>query len=281
MAALTAALAMTALSALGVAESGAAPARGAELRAVSPATVKPKPTTAKAILPPKYYRLTFSSNFSGYNLNTKIWGTCYPWGSQSGCTNFGNRSDPEKEWYQPSQIKVENGALALIANRVPTRGFNQWGQPTQYACRSGMITSFPSLNWKYGFLQITARIPFGKGLWSAFWLVPSNWTWPPEVDVLEHWGSQTVSKIFLHPIGMPEQESKLQLPNAHTGWHTFTLKWTSKQLIWYFDGHKVYTATSGVPQQSMYLIANLAVDDATPGGCNGTLFIKSIKLWRP
>ncbi len=280
MAALTAALAVTALSALGVAESAATPARGAELMTVGPAkTEKPKP--AKAILPPKYYRLAFSSDFSGYNLDTKIWGTCYPWASQSGCTNYGNKADPEKEWYLPGQIKVENGALALIANRVPTQGYNQWGQPEQYACRSGMITSFPGLNWRYGFLQITARIPFGKGLWSAFWLVPSNWSWPPEVDVLEHWGSQTAAKAFLHPIGLPEQEGKLELPNAHVGWHTFTLKWTSKQLIWYFDGHRVYMTTTGIPQQTMYLVANLAVDDATPGGCGGTLFVKSIKLWQP
>jgi beta-glucanase (GH16 family) len=232
-------------------------------------------------LPPKYYKPVYSANFSGYTLDTKTWGTCYPWASQSGCTNFGNTTDPEKEWYQPGQIKVENGALALIATRTPTQGYNQWGQPTQYACRSGMVTTFPGLDWKYGFLQITARVAFGKGLWSAFWLAPASMSWPPEIDVLEHWGSQAVSRVYLHPIGLPRQKGQRLLANANVGWHTFTLKWTSTRLIWYFDGYQVYATTTGIPQQAMYLIANLAVDDASPGGCDGTLFIKSVRLWQP
>jgi beta-glucanase (GH16 family) len=235
----------------------------------------------RKILPPKYYKLAFSTDFSGNTLDTKTWGTCYPWGSQSGCTNFGNKNDPEQEWYQPGQIKVANGALALTAARIPTSGYNQWGQPTQYACRSGMVTTFPGLDWEYGFLQITARVPFGQGLWSAFWLAPANWTWPPEVDVLEHWGSEAVSKVYLHPVGLPEQRGQRLLANANVGWHTFTLKWTRTQLIWYFDGYQVYATTTGIPHQAMYLIANLAVDDASPGGCDGTLLVKSVRLWRP
>ena len=61
----------------------------------------------------------------------------------------------------------------------------------------------------------------------------------------------------------------------------FTLNWTSSRLTWYFDGKLVYTTTTCVPQQPMYLISDLAVDNATSGGCNGTMHIRFIKLWKP
>jgi beta-glucanase (GH16 family) len=270
---------MTALSVLGMAGSSA-PAHGAALPRTANAGLAAT-TAPQAVSPPKSYQLAFVSNFYGYTLNTGIWGTCYPWASPSGCTNSGNTSDPEQEWYRPGQIRVENGALALIAARLPTPGDDQSGRPKTYTCRSGMVTTSPSLNFQYGFVEIKARIPFGKGLWSAFWLAPANLSWPPEIDILEHWGTQTESRVFLHPVGLPEEEGTFQLPNANVGWHTFALNWTSARLTWYVDGKQAYTTTIGVPQQPMYLISNLAVDDATPGGCNGTLFIRYVKVWLP
>jgi beta-glucanase (GH16 family) len=267
---------MTALSVLALASSST-PARGTALSRSATARTASVATT---ITPPQSDQLAFVSDFYGYTLNKSIWGTCYPWASPSGCTNFGNTADPEQEWYQPGQIQVENGALALVATRVPTPGSNKSGQPKTYACRSGMITTYPGLNFKYGFVQIKARVPFGKGLWSAFWLAPSNWQWPPEIDILEHWGTETDSKATLHPVGLPPQQAELQLPDADVGWHVFTLNWTPARLTWYYDGTQVYTTTTGVPQQAMYLISDLAVDDASPGGCNGTLYIRYIKLWQ-
>jgi len=88
--------------------------------------------------------------------------TCYPW-AKNGCTNFGNGGQ-EKEWYTASQDTVKNGFLNLIAQREPTAGVNAKGAPQEYACRSGMVTTFPGFRFKYGYLQITAHIPFKTGL---------------------------------------------------------------------------------------------------------------------
>jgi beta-glucanase (GH16 family) len=230
--------------------------------------------------PPSPWALTFNSSFEGNQLNTQVWGTCYPW-STSGCSNFGNTSDPDQEWYQASQAQVSGGALHLVAERAPTPGLNSQGAAKTYACRSGMVTTYPSLNFKYGYIQITAQIPFGKGLWPALWLAASNKNWPPEVDILEHWASEPAGKVYLHPLSGARQGGDVSMPGLSAGMHTFGLYWTKTQLAWYYDGTQVFTTSVGIPQQDMYLIANLAVDDASPGGCSGSLLITSVKVWQP
>lgn len=237
----------------------------------------PQPTETDS--PMKDWHLAFSSDFSGTSINPQVWGECYPWAKASqGCTNFGNE---EKEWYQESQIHVKNGVLDLVASPEPTVGYDKRGQPKKYDCASGMVTTFPGFGFMYGFVQITARIPFGTDLWPAFWLEPENGQWPPEIDILEHWGTNSAARATLHPQVGQQQYSLTSTPNIDNGWHTFSLSWTRTRITWWYDGKQVLTATTGVPHQRMYLILNLAVDEASPGGCNGSLSVKSVKIWVP
>jgi beta-glucanase (GH16 family) len=230
--------------------------------------------------PPQTWQLKFDSAFTGTQLDTSMWGTCYPW-APNGCTNYGNTSDPDQEWYQASQDLVSGGVLRLVAQPEPTAGLAQNGSAKEYQCRSGMVTTYPSLQFKYGFVQVVAKIPFGPGLWPALWLAAANQKWPPEVDMLEHWSSDADGKVYFHPVTGPRQGGPVSMPNLATGWHTFTLSWTSTGLTWYYDGTQVFASSTDVPQQSMYLIANLADDSAAPGSCSGSMLIKSIKVWQP
>jgi beta-glucanase (GH16 family) len=235
----------------------------------------------KAFTPPKSWALKFDATFKGSKLNTKVWGTCYPWVATGGCTNFGNTSDVEQEWYLASQDQVSGGALHLVAKREPTAGLNKQGKPKEYACRSGMVTTYPSLRFEYGYVQVTAKVAFGKGLWTAFWLAAANQQWPPEVDIFEHWDTQAFGKVYLHPVTGPRQGGSASMPHLSTGYHTFGLDWTKTGLTWYYDGTKVFSTKTGVPHQAMYLITNLAVDNASPGGCTGSVLIKQVKVWLP
>jgi beta-glucanase (GH16 family) len=235
---------------------------------------------ARPFTPPKSWTLAFNSTFQGNQVNSQVWATCYPW-STGGCTNFGNTSDPEQEWYQSSQDQVSDGSLHLVAQREPTPGLDKQGDAKTYACRSGMVTTYPSLNFKYGYVQVTAKIPFGKGLWPAIWLAATNQKWPPEVDIFEHWASESSGKVYLHPVTGARQGGYVNTPDLSGGWHTFGLYWTNTQLAWYYDGTQLFATSTGVPQQAMYLIANLAVDNAGPGGCSGSLLVKSVKVWQP
>jgi beta-glucanase (GH16 family) len=228
-------------------------------------------------------RLAFESNFAGSKLDKSIWATCYPWVADPahGCTNFSN---PEREWYMPSQVRVANGELNIAAQPIATPGYTRKGARQVYACRSGMVTTYPSFNFKYGFVQAVARIPAGAGLWPGLWLAASNRSWPPEMDLIEHWGSpRNASGVYFHPTGGFQVRvlfPKSAKPTA--GWHTFGLSWTSSELTWYFDGQILMTVRQHIPHQKMYFVADIAnfLTSRGPVPCSGTLDIRSVKIWQ-
>jgi hypothetical protein len=228
--------------------------------------------------------LVFNQSFLGKHLNKAAWGTCYPWMDvATGCSNFGNK---EYEWYLPSQDSVRAGSLHLAAQPKATHGKKKSGAAKLYACRSGMITSYPSLRFKYGYLSVVARIPDKPGLWSALWLAAANKQWPPEIDILERWGQpRNVAGVYLHTKASRKHAIEVHLTPEMTatladGWHTFSILWTASQVTWYVDGQQIMVVRHQIPHQLMYLILNLADFQAVPGGCNGQLLIRSVQVWQ-
>jgi beta-glucanase (GH16 family) len=225
---------------------------------------------------------TFTATFTGSSLNTKVWATCYPWmNAASGCTNFGNSS--EQEWYLPSQDQVSGGALHLVAQPVATQGTNSSGKAKTYACRSGMVTSYPGFNFEYGTVQIVAQIPKNVGLWPALWLLPTNESWPPEIDMLESWGTGTSAStgLFFHPVTGGQVSAYPATGDLSSGWHTFTLSWTATSLTYYIDRKSDLTVTANVPHQKMYILADLAdYSMSSAGSCQGSMLIQSVNVWQ-
>ena len=250
------------------------PTRAGIAGQAGPAAGQPGPPGVPANL-----KLAFSTNFPGTTLDTATWAQCYPWSpAPPGCSNFGN-SD-EREWYLPSQVHVENGALALVAQRIPTAGSDVNGNPMTYTCRSGMVTTYHSFNFKYGVVRVTARLPFGKGLWPAIWLIPADGSWPPEIDIVEHWDARSTASATLH-YGKQnaQQQGTVSFPQADQGWHTYTLYWTQSRISVYYDNILAFTTTTDIPQKAMYLLLDLADENATPGSCSGTMYVKSVNIW--
>jgi beta-glucanase (GH16 family) len=262
-------LAIVALFGLGL-PAGAQATRG-DAAAARPSSLP------RAVAPPSG-KPEFSATFAGTKLDTKVWDTCYPLLSQSGCTNFGNKD--EYEWYVPSQVQVGGGYLKLVAKRLAIKGKAANGASKEYYCRSGMVTSFPGFKFQYGFVQVVADVPHAAGLWPALWLAAANGQWPPEIDMLESWGVNQEEAAFFHPVG--NNWSKGNIPLSLTqGWQTYSLRWTSSQLTYYVGNQVVLTVTTRVPERRMYLIANVAeYVQPQAGNCTGTMLIKSVKVWK-
>ncbi len=199
------------------------------------------------------YHLTFSSNFNGTTLNRKKWIDSYPGGVRT-------HSNNEQQYYSPHGYNVSHGALHLIGSHVPMGGM-------QYT--SGMIASYGHFAQKYGWFEIRAKFPAGKGYWPAFWLLPSDRSWPPEVDILEILGDQP-DKVYLtnhySQDGRPAGKGGFYVgPDFSKGYHTFSLQWTPTKLVWYVDGVARYSTTANIPHVPMYVIANLAIGGDWPG----------------
>ena len=220
----------------------------------------------------------FEDDFDGTTLDTAAWNTCH-WWDDGGCTIATN---DELEWYLPSQVDVRDGALRLTAERADTRG----ADGETYPYRSGMVTTgprtyttdAPRFAFTYGTVEARVRVPQGAGLWSALWLLPASKQARPEIDLLEVVGDAPHDLLMhFHPAdpAVPADGTTVSLPadaSFAADWQDIRLDWEPGELRWYAGGELVWTRSGpDVPDEPMYLVANLAVggvlggrpDDAT------------------
>jgi hypothetical protein len=131
---------------------------------------------------------------------------------------------------------------------------------------SGLITTQPSFSQTYGYFEMKARLPRGKGLWPAFWLLPTDLSWPPEIDVIESIGDPGVIYQTVHSKVADQPGVKIDVSSDPDGFHVFAVSWDPKWVVWYVDGRE--TARKPTPPDAnkpMYMLVNLAVGGHWPG----------------
>ncbi len=170
----------------------------------------------------------------------------------------------ESEAYLSSQSFLEGGQLHLRAERRATRVF---GITQPYI--SGMVTTRGRFTQRYGYFEISAKVPSGRGMWPAFWGLPADGSWPPEIDVMEILGHEP-SKIHMtsHWGVLPLHLSRAtdwEGPDFSASFHRFGIEWSPRQLRWYVDDTLRAKTTEGIPQRPFYWLLNLAVGGTWPG----------------
>ncbi|MBI1279889.1 MAG: family 16 glycosylhydrolase [Anaerolineaceae bacterium] len=242
-------------------------------------TPTPVPTNMPVLGPPGTgWTMVFNDEFDGGALDASKWNTCYQWALDYGF-NYCRAGNDELQWYQPDDVSVQNGQLHLKAEK---RSF----QNANYT--SGMVDSHGKFNFLYGYAEARFRVPKGKGLWPAFWMLPQDKSWPPEIDIMEilgdkpnlayttlHWGQENNStgKVF-------------NGPDFSADFHTFAVNWQKGLIVWYIDGVEVFRTTSNTPDKAMYVILNLAVGGSWPGSPDGnTVFpanfdVDYVRVWQ-
>lgn len=112
-----------------------------------------------------------------------------------------------------------------------------------------------------------AKFPSGTGMWPAFWALPTDGTWPPEIDVVEGQG-QTPSIDYLSIHWRDERTEDIEDETKYdtstdlsAKFHTYGVDWESNSITWYFDRQpvKTFSKTAMIPHKPMYVIVNLAV----------------------
>jgi beta-glucanase (GH16 family) len=208
-------------------------------------------------------QLIFDDEFEGTTLDLTKWHRCYPYASdKDGCTN----GPPlELEWYSKNNDPVSKGMLRITARKQRSHGY---GYTSGMIVTGGSPTQPPGFTFLYGYMEMSAKFPPGAGLWPAFWLLPIDGSWPPEIDAMEwqggtptidyatiHWGKQVNGH---HPQSGTAYDSKLDLS---AGFHTYGLDWQADSVTWYFDGRAVkkFTRVSVIPHTPMYILIDLAV----------------------
>jgi beta-glucanase (GH16 family) len=175
---------------------------------------------------------------------------------------------------RPENVRVENGHLILEARKERLSDKPDFGGQ-DYS--SGKIVTQGLADWKYGFIEVRAKLACGRGVWPAIWMLSSDGTggWPEmgEIDIMEHvgWDPGRVhgtihTKAYNHVIGT-QKGSNTMVPDACDAFHTYQLDWTEDRLLIGIDGkahmrfdndHKGDRKTwpFGTPE---YLILNVAI----------------------
>ena len=224
----------------------------------------------------------FAASASGIADGHPAWRTSFFNGDRTLSNNH------EAEWYSDAgpdgPFRVVNGTLEITA--TPKAGL-----PKGMTHQSGLITSQHLLTQRYGYFEMRAQLPLGKGLWPAFWLLPADGSWPPEIDVMEMLGQPAntyYASVHARPGGQPVNETTaIQAPDLTAGFHVFGVSWKPDRIRFYLDDVLVHeSATPADMNRPMYLLANLAVGgvDSWPGPAaadlSGVLRIAWIRAWQ-
>ena len=241
--------------------------------------------TAAPAQPLPGMHLTFNQDFAhfaaspdGMVAGRPAWQTAFHDGSRTLPNNH------EAEYYADPG---PDGPFHAADGILTIRAAPQSGLPANLEYSSGLITSQKIFAQRYGYFEMRAQLPAGAGLWPAFWLLPADGSWPPEIDVMEMLGgTPDAYYVSTHAAG-GNQTTRIAASGLTTGFHNFGVAWQPGHVAFYLDNVLVHeTPTPAGMNQPMYLLANLAVGGpgSWPGaaisGTRGNLRIAWIKAWQ-
>jgi hypothetical protein len=152
-------------------------------------------------------------------------------------------------------FSVRGGVLEIRAERAPPRVAEQLGG---FYYLSGLITTQPSFRQTYGYFEMRAKLPRGKGVWPAFWMLPADLSWPPEIDIMESIGDPSTVYVTAHSNHVKGQG--VEVKTDPDGFNTFAVAWDKDQLVWFVNGREVKRQpTPADMHKPMYLLANVAL----------------------
>ena len=191
------------------------------------------------------------------------------WGYDTGNSGFGNH---EAETYYADNAptaRVECGNLVITTSHVLNAGHSEYP--------SARLKTAGKAMWKYGRIEVRAKLPQGVGTWPAIWMMPETeayggWPNSGEIDIMEHVGFDpnvihgTVhTQAFNHTIGT-QKGQQILVPGAMTDFHVYAIEWSADRIDFYVDATKYFTfANSGNGpaewpfDQAFFLIINTAV----------------------
>jgi beta-glucanase (GH16 family) len=199
----------------------------------------------------------------------------------------------ELQYYSNARIdnsRVENGLLVLTARRedLSTLGLSDWSGQKYSSAR--LITR-DTASWTYGFIEVRAKLPCGRGTWPAIWMLstPPQSAWPEdgEIDIMEHVGFDPgVVHGTVHTGGYNHtrgnhRSATTSVPDACNEFHRYQLRWTSSRITIGVDDRNYYqysndgSGNAEWPFDSpQYLILNIAVGGDWGGqmGVDDTVF---------
>jgi beta-glucanase (GH16 family) len=261
-------------------------------------------SSPRAAAPASAWVLAWSDEFDAAEIDPHKWQQYFD------CSDHGNNeaqcyTDRARNAYVDS-----NGILHIVAREETFSGpahapdhvaYNRNDSSKTKAYTSARLSSKNRFDFKYGRIEVRARLAGGQGMWPAIWLLPTDWVyggWPSsgEIDIMEAVSLDTPGKpnevhgSMNYGLKWPQWSAtgrSYQSPRSFTAkFHTFLLEWEADEIRWFVDGIHYQTQTAdnwynyiwgGQQQgfivanprapydQNFHLLLNLAVGGHWPG----------------
>lgn len=200
-----------------------------------------------------------------------------------GRNGWGNQ---EKQYYtaRRENVRVQGGRLIIEVRREAYEGAGY---------TSARIKTLGSGDWLRGRFEVRAKLPGGRGMWPAIWLMPSrsaygHWPRSGEIDLMEYVGHDptrvfgTVHTQSFNHTKNTQRPGYFAIRDASDEFHVYGLEWSEDEIVWMVDGqpyHRFareedFTANEWPFDQEFYLILNIAVG----GGLGGKMGIDDRSL---
>lgn len=237
----------------------------------------------------QYKKLVWSDEFSKDGLpDSTKWG----YDAGKGCPDNCGWGNNELEYYtvkRKENARVEKGLLIIESRK-------ELYDSSQYT--SARLLSKNNGGWKYGRFEIKAKIPRGKGIWPAIWMLPSGWEYGPwphsgEIDIMEnvgYWPDTVFSTVHTGKYNgmLGTQKSKgTTMPDFSKAFHVYALEWASGELSFFIDGKKFFgfkndnTGSEAWPfDKAFHLMLNVAVGGNWGGkyGVDDSIFPQKMEI---
>jgi beta-glucanase (GH16 family) len=243
------------------------------------------------------WQLVWEDDFNGSSLNQSKWVHDIGTGSQYGMWGWGNG---ELQYYQPQNTTLNNGIAKIEVKEEPNGIIDSWSATSYFS--SSKITTKGLFNFRYGKVEARIKTIDGQGFWPAFWMLPSNGSWPcdGEIDIMEQWGNDYLTNSTsgaAHLGTCPYSQSThfyetsssyISSGSYADDFHTYSLIWKEDTITWYVDEIELFSLNPSsywsIPSQSAwpfnanewYIMINLAITQAGPN--SNTVFPNQMEI---
>ncbi|HLN03283.1 MAG TPA: glycoside hydrolase family 3 C-terminal domain-containing protein [Bryobacteraceae bacterium] len=201
------------------------------------------------------------------------------WNYDLGGGGWGNG---EAETYTNSPNNVfQDGKGNLVIRAIRDSSGNYTSARLQTGA-PGASTQNADLSWKYGRIEARIKLPFGLGVWPAFWILGENidsvgWPQCGEVDIMENFGTfnnnVSINNGTAHGPGYSGDTGITQAYTLPFGekvtddYHVYAVEWSQNSIVWYVDGASYHTVTpASIPagdqwvfNAPFFILLNLAI----------------------
>ena len=236
------------------------------------------------------WELIWSDEFDQSSLDLKTWNI--------EVNDLGGYNN-ELQYYtaRPENIRIEDGNLVIEAlkENYKTREYT-----------SARINSHGKKSFKYGRIEARLKLPYGNGMWPAFWMMGESGGWPAngEIDIMEMVGGDKCgyecgdnkTHGYMHWDDNGLNSTGTMAPLLDSGkyaddYHIFGIEWDADQIKWFVDSTEFYShsiTASGQSEfhQPFYFLLNLAVGGDWPGSPDSStvfpqrLYVDYVRVYR-